>query len=78
MDYKGGFIVSKYSMILSWSEEDKAYIVSVPELPGCMADGKTPTEAVENAEIIISEWIETAKMLGRKVPEPSLFNPVSV
>lgn len=78
MDYKGGFIVSKYSMILSWSEEDKAYIVSVPELPGCMADGKTPTEAVENAEIIISEWIEMAKMLGRKVPEPSLFNPVSV
>lgn len=70
--------MSKYSMILSWSEEDKAYIVSVPELPGCMADGKTPTEAVENAEIIISEWIETAKMLGRKVPEPSLFNPVSV
>lgn len=70
--------MSKYSMILSWSEEDKAYIVSVPELPGCMADGRTPTEAVENAEIIISEWIETAKMLGREVPEPSLFNPVSV
>lgn len=63
--------MSKYSMILSWSEEDKAYIVSVPELPGCMADGKTPTEAVENAEIIISEWIETAKMLGREIPKPS-------
>lgn len=70
--------MSKYSMVLSWSEEDQAYIVAVPELPGCMADGKTPTEAVENAEVIIQEWIETAQMLGREIPEPSLFNPVSV
>lgn len=69
--------MSKYSMILSWSEEDKAYIVSVPELPGCMADGKTPTEAVENAQVIIAEWIETAQMLGREIPKPS-FSAMSV
>lgn len=69
--------MSKYSMILSWSEEDQAYIVAVPELPGCMADGKTPEEAVKNTEIIISEWIETAKMLGREIPEPSLFDSVT-
>ena len=62
-----------YSMIMAWSEEDQAYIVSVPELPGCMADGKTPTEAVENAEIIIREWIETAIEDGEEIPEPHLF-----
>lgn len=60
-----------YSMILSWSEEDKAFIVSVPDLPGCMADGKTPNEAIKNANVIIKEWIETAEMLGRKIPEPT-------
>ena len=68
----------KYSMIVSWSEEDQAYIVSVPELHGCMADGKTPTEAVENAEIIIQEWIETALEDGREIPEPHLFKDVAV
>lgn len=65
----------KYSMILSWSEEDGLYIVSVPDLPGCMADGRTPTEAVENTKVVIDEWIETAKMLGRAIPEP-MFNTV--
>ena len=65
----------KYSMIISWSEEDQLYIVSVPDLPGCMADGNTPTEAVDNVNIVIDEWIETAKMLGRAIPEPT-FNKV--
>ena len=60
-----------YSMIISFSEEDNAYLVSVPDLLGCMADGKTPDEAVKNAKVIIQEWIETANMLGREVPEPS-------
>lgn len=61
-------------MLISWSEEDQAYIVSVPELPGCMADGKISTEAVENAEIIIQEWIETALEDGEEIPEPHLFS----
>ncbi len=73
MDYRR-FTMSKYSMVMSWSEEDQAYIVSVPELPGCMADGKTPTEAVENAETIIQEWIETALEDGEEIPEPHLFS----
>lgn len=60
--------------MVSWSEEDQAYIVSVPELPGCMTDGKTPTEAVENAEIVIQEWIETALEDGQEIPEPYLFS----
>ena len=66
--------MSKYSMVMSWSEEDQAYIVSVPELPGCMADGKTPEEAVKNTEIIIQEWIETALEEGVEIPEPHLFS----
>lgn len=60
----------KYQMIISWSDEDGAFIVSVPELPGCMADGKTISEAVENAKVIISEWIEYAKEDGIPIPEP--------
>jgi len=71
MAYKEVLKMAKYSMIVSWSEDDNCYLVSVPDLPGCMADGKTPTEAVENAEIIIAEWIETAQMLGREIPKPS-------
>ncbi len=60
----------KYELIIFWSEEDERYVVEVPELPGCMADGESYEEAVKNAEIVISEWIETAKSLGREIPQP--------
>jgi predicted RNase H-like HicB family nuclease len=60
----------KYEMIIYWSNEDQAYIVEVPELPGCMADGPTYQKAVSNAEVIINEWIETAKELGKPIPQP--------
>lgn len=60
----------KYEVIVWWSEEDGAYIAEVPELPGCMADGTSYEEALKNVQIIISEWIETAKKLGREIPEP--------
>ncbi len=60
----------KYEMIIYWSKEDDAFIVEVPELPGCMADGKTYEEAIKNALVVIREWIETAKELGREIPEP--------
>ncbi|MEI6652491.1 MAG: type II toxin-antitoxin system HicB family antitoxin [Chlorobiaceae bacterium] len=60
----------KYEMIIYWSKEDGAFIVEVPELPGCMADGGTYEEAVTNAQKVIEEWVETAHSLGRPVPEP--------
>lgn len=60
----------RYELIIYWSQEDQAFIVEVPELAGCMADGETYQEAVENAEIVIQEWLETAKELGRNIPEP--------
>lgn len=60
----------RYEIILYWSQEDEAYVAEVPELAGCAADGRTYQEALENAEIVIREWIETARELGRQVPEP--------
>lgn len=61
---------SKYEIIIFWSDKDDAYLAEVPELPGCMADGQTYREALEKAEVIIREWIETAKELGRPIPSP--------
>lgn len=60
----------RYEVILYWSEEDQAFIAEVPELPGCAADGKTYQEALASAEIVIQEWIETARELGRPIPQP--------
>jgi predicted RNase H-like HicB family nuclease len=60
----------KYEVILYWSDEDKAFIAEAPELPGCMADGETYQQALANLEAIIHEWIETARELGRAIPEP--------
>lgn len=59
-----------YEIILYWSNDDNAFIAEVPELPGCMADGKTRIEALKNAEIIIQEWIELALEDGQPIPEP--------
>ncbi|MCZ2458187.1 MAG: type II toxin-antitoxin system HicB family antitoxin [Chitinophagales bacterium] len=61
---------SKYEIILYWSKEDNSFIAEVPELSGCMADGKSYMEALQNIETIIEEWIETARSLGRTIPEP--------
>ncbi|HEX9926520.1 MAG TPA: type II toxin-antitoxin system HicB family antitoxin [Anaerolineae bacterium] len=60
----------RYEVIIYWSEEDQAFIAEVPELSGCMADGQNYQEALANVEVIIQEWIETAKELGRPIPEP--------
>jgi len=63
--------MSKYEVLIYWSGDDNCFVAEVPELPGCMADGKSKVEALQNAEVIISEWIETAKSLNRPIPEPS-------
>lgn len=60
----------KYEMIISWSDDDQAFIVEVPDLPGCMSDGATYEEAVRNAQEAMVVWIETARELGREIPEP--------
>ena len=60
----------RYEIVLFWSEEDQAYIAEVPELPGCMADGPTYEDALRAAEVVIREWIDTARELGRPIPQP--------
>jgi predicted RNase H-like HicB family nuclease len=60
----------KYEVIVYWSEEDSAFIAEVPELPGCAADGATYQEAINNVEVVIGEWIETAREIGRTIPIP--------
>ena len=60
----------KYEVIIYWSEDDGAFIAEVPELPGCMADGPTYQAALANVELIIKEWLETARDLGRPIPQP--------
>ena len=60
----------RYEFIIYWSKADETFIVEVPELPGCMADGSTYEEAIANAQTVVQEWIETAKSLGRAIPEP--------
>ena len=60
----------RYALVLAWSGADQAFIAEGPELPGCAADGRTYREAVENVEGVTGEWIETAREMGRAIPEP--------
>ncbi len=60
----------KYEVVIWWSDDDGAFLAEVPELPGCMADGPSYAETVANVEVVIAEWIETARELGRPIPEP--------
>lgn len=63
--------MENYKMDLYWSAIDKRFIAAVPDLPGCISDGKTRIEAVKNAEEMISIWIGTAQKIGRTVPSPT-------
>jgi predicted RNase H-like HicB family nuclease len=62
--------MTRYELIICWSAKDRAFIVEVPELPGCMADGASYQEALANVEVVIQEWLETAREMGRAIPEP--------
>ena len=64
--------MNKYEIVLYWSGEDEAFIAEVPELAGCAADGSTRREALSNIEVVIEEWLDTAKELGRPIPEPQV------
>lgn len=63
-------IESQYEMIIFWDKTDTIYVVDVPELPGCMAHGKSKKEALENAEKSVALWLKTAKKDGIQIPEP--------
>jgi predicted RNase H-like HicB family nuclease len=59
----------KYEIIIHWSAEDDAFSAEIPELPGCASDGPTPQSALEKAQVVAQEWIETARELGRPIPQ---------
>ncbi len=61
---------SKYKIIIYWSSEDNCFVAEVPELPGCMADGNDYNDVVQNVLVVIDQWIETAKLTGREIPNP--------
>ncbi|MCA9821610.1 MAG: type II toxin-antitoxin system HicB family antitoxin [Dehalococcoidia bacterium] len=60
----------EYELVIWWSDQDEAFLVEVPELPGCMADGATYEEAIASVRVVVEQWIETARELGREIPEP--------
>ena len=60
----------RYELIIYWSRAADCFVVEVPELAGCMADGATYQEAVANAQLVIEQWLETARELGRPIPAP--------
>jgi predicted RNase H-like HicB family nuclease len=62
---------TRYELVIYWSNDDGCFLAEVPELPGCMADGASHQEAVRNVEVVIDEWISTARELGRHIPEPA-------
>ncbi|MDD2832807.1 MAG: type II toxin-antitoxin system HicB family antitoxin [Methylotenera sp.] len=62
---------SRYELVIYWSADDQRFIVEVPELPGCMADGESYQDAVSNVQTVIDEWVETALLQKRAIPEPA-------
>jgi predicted RNase H-like HicB family nuclease len=62
--------MQQHEIILYWSNEDKVLVAEVPELPGCMAHGKTTEKALKNVNQAIELWIDTAKEFGDSIPKP--------
>ena len=62
-------LIQQYQINTCWSNDDQAYIAEMPELPGCMSDGLTETEARQNIQLIAQEWLDTARLLGRSIPK---------
>lgn len=60
---------SRYELVIYWSADDQRFIVEVPELPGCMADGESYQDAVANVQVVIDEWVETALLQNRAIPQ---------
>jgi predicted RNase H-like HicB family nuclease len=61
-----------YSMLIEWDSEDRIFVVTVPELPGCGTHGRTYEEAVQQGQEAIESWIEAARAEGEAIPAPKL------
>lgn len=62
--------MGKYEVIIYWSDEDRAFIAEIPELPGCMAHGKSHAAALRNIKQAMALWITTAQEFGDLIPVP--------
>ncbi len=62
--------IPHYSMIIQWDSRSDIFVVSVPELPGCMTHGKTYEEAVKQGEDAIESWVMDALADGETLPPP--------
>lgn len=60
----------RYSMVISWSDEDEAFIVRFPDAPGVVTHGATPEEAAEQGEDAIITWLTGLHDAGYPVPPP--------
>lgn len=62
-----------YSMVIEWSDDDDAFIVTIPELPGARAHADNYTAAAEEGQRLIEEWVEIAQEYGWPLPQPRAF-----
>lgn len=69
--------MAEYSIFIQYDAQDKIYVVSVPELPGCMAHGETKEQALREIEVAKQLWLETAEEDGKPIPQPNLFNGIA-
>jgi DNA-binding transcriptional regulator YiaG len=60
----------RYSLVIAWSDEDDAYVVSVPEIPGLHTHGSTVAEAAEMGEEAIAVWLDASRHWGEPMPPP--------
>ena len=67
----------KYSINLTWSDEDNCYVATVSEFPGLSAFGDTPEEAVEEAKIAVEGFLKVYEEDGCQIPEPEILKPFS-
>jgi predicted RNase H-like HicB family nuclease len=67
---KGKITDLHYTMIIQWDDDDKIFVVTVPELPGCRTHGRTYEEAVRQGKDAIEGWIYSAQQDGEPIPPP--------
>ncbi|MGH2459693.1 MAG: type II toxin-antitoxin system HicB family antitoxin [Chloroflexota bacterium] len=65
----------RYSMVMEWSDDDQAFIVTVPELPGCRTHGRTYEDAVRQGQDAIESWLDAQRSTGRPIPPPRVCRP---
>lgn len=64
----GDLEMTKYEVVIYWSEEDQTFVAEAPELSGCASRGSTQEAALAGLKEAIRLWVETAKELGHPVP----------